>query len=403
MILCNNPSCSAHKKGTDQLSSAYLDFAGRWYCNKCRQRLLPNEKTKLRVTAESNAYYVRSERLFKEGWLLKTELFGFTPEEAKRKSIELCYRSVSAGNPFAIVSLADHYEQGVTDADISFGKRWSNAVECNAAVAFNEGYIVTVDASGKESNLENATAEALRFEAAMNILRLVLGAPESIKHGKRSYYLEQAKQVCRSALETGAVDSSSPIYSEYTSLLHKLSGRAPQTNSYVTLGDLFKICTDMNGKRRPPLLYVCRMTAQELAGAGSRRLDTGKKRVTLQELCKSSELKLFISKAHGGDFDQFEQFSVPAVTESASPDDSFYVCVYNCRKPQGISQDLVVKVWDRLLANYQTELRELMEMHVLNDYVFTYDDIKLLGTRRNAKSVIDELKNRIRDYFDINA
>ena len=405
MILCNNPGCSAHKKGTDQLSSAYLDFAGRWYCNKCGSSLLPNEKTKFVVTTENNACFVRSERLYKEGWLLKNDLFGYKPEEAKAEALDLCRNSMSSGNPYATVSLADYYEQGTVDEDLSASKRWNNALNCNAAVAFNEGYFTVKDEGAPAYNMDARAAEALRFEASVNIIRLISNCPIDMSPGTKSSYIERAQEKCAAALDSGAVDSNSPIYSEYTALVHMLKKAKKQDNPYESLQSLTKIVESMTGKRRPPLFHVAHMTRADLEKIGEEKVRIGRKNLTLQDFCRSSQIKLFISKIEpsGNDFDQFKAYSTVdvALSDTVNEGTSFYVLVYNQRKPQGLKQEIVDKLWKKLLDDYQMEIRTLISMHIVNDYVFGYDDIKLLPSKRNVKSILDDLKTRIREYFDI--
>ena len=67
-------NCRHCKKETER---ALEDFSGRWYCPNCSHELFPTEESQLRITPESTEYFVRSERLFKEGWLLKRDVFGY--------------------------------------------------------------------------------------------------------------------------------------------------------------------------------------------------------------------------------------------------------------------------------------------------------------------------------------
>lgn len=369
--------CSRCKK---KFERPLEDFSGRWHCPGCLHELFPTEETELTITAESREYFVRSERLFKQGWLLKRDVNGFSPQDALKECVRQCRVAASMNDPYALVSLANHYEMGYAEHHTSEVKCWNMAVLCNRAVALNlSPFKIVTDA--KTVNLPDADYDAVRMEAAVNLLRLFRNVPAVIASSGKTVALirdlePKLERVCQDAVKVKSVLPTSSVYVEYITM--KRNKREKTDARAYTAKDFLAALSGMSSQYRPPVFFLSYMSGAEVLKLADGMVDTPKSKKKFDKYCRDYKISLVMAEARNENETKelFENFF--SVIENVDPQRSYFVFAFNAEaKTEKLSSKYLLKMYRIMMDESQSKLLTLVLINAYNDYVFCEDDIRI--------------------------
>ena len=382
---------------------ALEDFSGRWHCPACKNALFPTEDTELTVTPESNAYFVRSERLFKQGWLLgNNESIGFDDGTvALSEAIAQCRIAAAQGNPYALVSLASYYEGGYAEPGES--KRWNTALMCNRAVALNTHPFKVDNGASPRSFTHNET-DAIKLEAAVNIIRLFRNGP-GVLSGRvetlRRELLPRVQSACAEINGHKTIPVDNPVYAEYMALTRRNDEKISSASQDFSGDELLRAISHMIDPHQPPLFFIAYMSGKELPDLADMPVPnkTLKKPKTLTKFCNDYGITLLALEARNkneavdSDFSNFFTYA----PEDFDPEKMYFVFVFNKNaKLSKLKNAYLSRIYSAFTHDGNMLLRTFIDINAYNDYIFYEDDLRLLPAN-SPKAALEKLAEKIRD------
>ena len=382
-----------------EVARALEDFSGRWFCPNCLHDLFPTEDSQLKITPESSGYFVRSERLYKEGWLLKRDVFGFKGELALQEAVNQCRVAAALNDPYALVALASYYETGDADGQMSKVKRWNLSLMCNKAVALNRKSVQIEYTEGSNATLLNRAFDELKMEAGVNIMRLLKNVPSSLSSSARienlkTNLLPRIEKLCADITGSGNVLNDSTVACEYRRLVKSHRDQSSQRSAEFGANDMISIISGMRDER-PPLFFLAYLSGFEVKKLYDATVKTNKT-VSFRKFCTDNNIVISAAEAINGHetnvfYDFFVNFAPNAIEDSKS----YFMFVFN-NKAKTKKFKKLAELRAAFIQGDQLPLRRLVSISAYNDYVFGEDDI-LISRDRNPRKIADHLIKTIEE------
>ena len=383
---------------------ALEDFSGRWHCPSCLESLFPTENTELLVTPASNAGFIRSERLFKQGWLLgKSEDIGFSDATvALSEAITQCRLAASQGNPYALVSLASYYESGYAEPGES--KRWNTALMCNRAVALNN-HPFKVNNGTATRHFTDIETDTIKFEAAVNILRLFRNVPGVIAgrvDAIRRELLPLINSVCSDIVSHKTVPVTDSVYAEYMAITRKKEDKAASAQEFAA-SDLMRAISHMTDPHQPPIFFLAYMSGREITPLPDLAVPSQsvKKQKTLTKFCSDNGILVTAIEARNKneaiDSEGFENFFTMVNEQRIDADKMYFVFVFNRNaKTSKVKSSFLNRIYSAFKNDGNEMLRTFIDINAYNDYIFYEDDLRLISSA-SPKGTLEKLADKIRE------
>ena len=376
------------------------DFSGMWHCPGCLHELFPTEETELTVTAESREYFVRSERLFKQGWLLKKDVLGFSPSEALKEAVSACKIAAAMNDPYALVSLANHYEIGYAEHHTSEVKCWNMAVLCNRAVALNLSQFKIV-LNDKTKKLPDSDYDAIRMEAAVNLMRLFRNVPAVIASSGKTVStirdLEpKVERVCQDAIKGNSVLPGSAVYTEYMTLKRSKKEK-PAARAYMAK-DFLQALSATAQQTATPIFFLSYISGAELIKIPESMVDTAKSKKKFDKFVRDNKLSVLVAEAINEN-ETRELFTVLSgdFINGVDAGRYYFVFVFNQEaKTEKLNNKYLQKTFSLMQKDSQNVLINLVLINAYNDYVFTEDDLRICQAQTPG-ATIERLIEKVKE------
>ncbi|MBQ8839786.1 MAG: hypothetical protein IJ004_00465 [Clostridia bacterium] len=412
MNRCINPECRAVY--TEPLKT----FLGEEKCPKCCKNIFPSKDTVLKITPESRALYVQSERLFKEGYLLdKAKGLGFkSKQEAKKLAIEKCLvAGLSLHDPYALLSLAFYYERGYVDEGNDTIRAWKNSLDCNSAICLNTHTdssfrCATTDDSDKGElfKLDAFEISKLQLKSGVAILRLLEKAPYRFRkeaEGElKGRVASKVLEISKNYPELVTVESNTLVK---RALAQDSSKKSATENTYMTARELVRHALDLRNSESKSMMLMAYMTNSEVEKLYDPEILENSRgaRQPITELLKE-ELGIYIYAipTEGRDVGKqpirtfSEYLNILSYRNQESQylfkkekEYCFSVFAINAKKKISAKGITGKKIKQAFEDNSTELMKELNRKYVHNEYVFTTDDV-LWAQKENASSAAEVIE-----------
>ena len=411
-----------------QFEKPLIDFLGKWFCPSCKAEIFPNEQTQLVVTPQSRTYYVRSQRLFNQGYLLgKLDELGYTRQLALKEAVRQCkYSAVNLNDPYALLSLAFYYENGYIEESVGDTSRFNMALKCNQAICFNKNHFISkstdnLRARDDSTDLSDREETTLRFEAGLNILRLLNSIPSSINMSpeKIKAYDVIENRVRAKILEVSERNGLLDI-KKYEALPSDIILTNSETYSAtnLTCEDFVENLKLICDEKSPALMQLAYLSSKEmkrlLASDGKEFMVTiSSTKMAFSQFAKDYPIEIYAVAEdpenevatkkvikQGERFDEVFKLRREISRDEAKAYILFAINPTKTIIKHKLSSKKIFEAFiprrDNMVSDEQSFLRELNSHSVHNDYIFTTDDLALTG-EITPKRAVEEFLLKLKE------